>query len=288
MADGFEVIDAPPAAPARVGLIVSANRPPTGDALWENGLRFVAEAYRGDDLDEGGAWWEVCDLEDGTDPPDKGEGPGVPDPVSYLPWQVIESDPCLSRGHDDSRALRRLAANRPWKVEREFWSGVVAQAGGLPNDYLTNPATTDDLGSAGVVFALAALQRYLDDQIPGRGMIHATKTVVTAWTSAGLTRREGALILDLYDNVIVPGAGYDGTGPEGSPASSASAEWAYATGMVQFLDRPPTTVRSDDRSIASRNRDVWIAEQFVAAFHDGQAHGGVLVDLSDPCSTGAS
>jgi hypothetical protein len=286
MADGFEIIDAPPAAPARVGLVSSSNRP-TLTVRWENGIRFVPEAYRGDDLDAGGAWWEVCDVEDAADPPDKGIGPPVPDSVAYLPWIVVEADACLSRSDGEARVRRRLVANTSRKVELEFWSGVVAQAGGLPNDYLVNPATAEDLGTAGVVFGLAELQAYLADAIPGRGAIHCTVRVATAWQSAGLVRREGTLVLDLYDNIVIPGSGYPGTGPDGWAAPAAGQEYAFATGIPQYLEGPITAMR-DAAAGAQRNRFTWNAERTVAAFHDGLAHGGLLVDLGDACAVAAS
>lgn len=299
MANGFQRIPAPAAAPPRVGLITSAQTPDLGGARWQDGIVFHPQASLGTDALDGGAWWDGCDAglpsppyidpldaEPGT----KTTGPAELADVQYLPWVNVEAKeaPVTSFSEAEYQAIarQRLVANETTKVEREFWAGEVAQAGGLPNHYLTE-AATPVLGEYPLAYALARLQQYLADAIPGRGMVHCSTFTAALWHSAGMVRREGNLLLDLADNLIVPGGGYDGSGPEGQTAAVPQVtEYAYATGMVQFLHDdiifPSTYAEAIDRN---RNRVTLRAERLVAAFHDQQAQAAVLVDLTNPCGS---
>lgn len=304
--DGFALIPAPPLTPPRLGLLASAIRPnQEGDTRWVGGLKFRPFAQMGDQSLDGGAWWDTCMADPAwatVDPdavePDgiKGVGPPEVSTVFYLPWQMIEAKECNASGvalaEYEALSRQRLAANESRRLEREFWLGEIAQAGNLPNDYLANPATVDILvpGERALAYALGALQQYLADMVTGRGMIHCSVFLYSLWLSAGMVHRDGNVILDGMDNVVVPGTGYDASGPEGeTDAIPGELEWAYATNMVHVMESP-VIVPGDPAAFVgqSTNQVTLRAERFVAAFTDQQAHGAILVDMCNPCCTPAA
>lgn len=278
-------IAAPLPAPSRLGLLASAQRPDGLPREWINGVTFDPETCRGDD----DAWWD-CPPEGGDGPNAKATDSVRSSIITYIPWVAVEHDTCSAMGWREAdyeaRARRTLEASQGRKMEAELWSGGYTIAAGTNNAYLTNAILCADLGTAPLVYGLAELQEYLANTIDGRGMIHCTLRTATLWQSAGVVRREGALLLDLYDNIVVAGAGYDGSGPGNvAPPASGDTAWAYATGMVQVaLDG--VVITPGDLSEAldrSTNTVTYHAERYVGAWWDGCAHAGIEIDLCSPC-----
>lgn len=279
-------VDAPQATPPRLGLLSSAVRPTGVDPRWVNGIEFAPEAC----LDDDPIWWS-CPEGEGGSPPDPKQAESVrPGLVRYRPVTIVTHDTCSALGYTvadyQARARRALIAQQSRKMEAELWSGTAAIAANLPNAYLADAASAVDLGVFPLVYGLAALQQYLADTIPGRGMIHCTVRTATLWLSAGVIRREGTVLLDVMDNIVVPGTGYDGSGPGGTPAPlSGDRQWAYATGLVHVLEdeivlTPDTIGEALDRAT---NTVTMRAERTVAAFWDGCAHAAAEIDLCSPC-----
>lgn len=290
----YAPISPTPTAPPRLGLLASVA--PTTDAPtgWLNG--FVIENPEDcapTETDPG--WW--C-------PESEGEGSTAAGPtadpradhVYYRPWYARVTDGCSALTSPDdyaARARRKYVAAESRIIEAELWAGTVAQAAGFPNRYLTDAATVDDFGEQPFAYALASLQEYLAATIDGRGMIHATPRTATLWYAAQLIRREGNLLLDAFDNIVVAGQGYDGSGPGNvAPPLSGDRHYAYATSTVVVLREsqvqvdPPSLAEATDRDV---NRTEFTAGRIVAATWDGCAHAGVEVNLCEPtCSPGAS
>lgn len=133
------------------------------------------------------------------------------------------------------------------------------------------------------LYALAALQEHLAEVGCGRrGMIHATRNAVTLWHRYGLVRREGPMLLDLYDNVVVPGAGYDGSGPDGEVAT-AETTWVYATGLLEVRRGPVTVVPGELAEALDRatNTVEWRAWRPVLVSWDGEVHAGIRMQLCE-------
>jgi hypothetical protein len=279
-------IDAPQASPPRLGLLASAVRPTGVDPRWVNGIEFAPEAC----LDDDEVWWTCPEGEGGDAPGDKPSASNRPELVRYRPVELVAHDTCSALGYTiadyQARARRNLVATQSRKMEAELWSGTAAIAANFPNAYLADAASAVDLGLFPLVYGLAALQEYLAATIPGRGMIHATVRTVTLWLSAGVIRREGTVLLDVMDNIVVPGTGYDGSGPGGEPApASGDRAWAYATGLVHVLEDEIVATPSTIGEALDRTTNVVTmrAERTVAAFWDGCAHAAAEIDLCSTC-----
>lgn len=287
---GQMVAGALPATPPRLGLLASAPSPDlTADGGWLNGLVFAPEAAIGsgaapDDL-SGYTWWRPGPGKTVDPLPTKTIGER-PDLALACPYGIVEADtwPMQSVRSEDyvGRVTRLCAANLSRKLELELWTGAVSAAGDLGNNCLTS-TDGETLTGGRPVTAMAQLQRYLTDTINGRGMIHCTSTVAAYWHAWGLIRREGNLVLDLHDNIVVVGSGYTGTAP-GDADPAAGVEWAYATGVIQTLVdslmlNPDTLDAALDRST---NLVIWRAERAVMAWWDNIALAGTPVTIQEP------
>lgn len=198
----------------------------------------------------------------------------------------------LERGEGRARALLLVDQHR--QLEREFWTGEVHQAADpdLEGRWLAQDGVVTDLsgvGSSPLVYALAALQEALgsgsgDGVGCGRGMIHCTLQVATLWHAASAIRREGNLLLDVFDNIIVPGVGYDGSGPDGTVDGTGETSWAYATGIVDTRLAEILTRGAHD---PGNNDVVAIASREAIAYWDGCCHYGINVNLCDTACGGS-
>jgi hypothetical protein len=134
-----------------------------------------------------------------------------------------------------------------------------------------------------VVRGLGILQTIIARSGAGaQGMIHLTPEAAPNLLNS---RRVGKYLLDQFDNVIVPGVGYPGTGPSvDAPPSTAS--WMYATDMVSTRIQKDTKVFPDsfaealDRSQdGNPNTITFRAQRLAGASWDGFIAAGVLVTL---------
>lgn len=246
-----------------------------------------------------------------------------PDPVVYLPFQVVTSYSCSwgRTGQERRDKVRRqLDAGQAKAIERELWTGALSAAvDGTPNMSLAlygtggggalttadkavvrnpgyNPATAVttatpvDIGSA-----VAILSQALADYGPGaKGMIHMSPRAGEVAVQRGIAVEDGrggssVLRTKSRGDLIVVGSGYDGSGPGGDNPADPDHEWVHATPMVYYRlgdiqVLPPTDAEAVDR--ASNTWNVY-AERTVAAYWDGLFQASVLVDLGLPATSGA-
>jgi hypothetical protein len=173
--------------------------------------------------------------------------------LTYTPFVVDAYDRCSAFGFEaadyEGRARRALAARETKAVEGEWWRGALFPA----NPHLDNtgsaPAATNTTALAagaaqGLRTGLALLVQALADGNGGVGMIHARPFLVEQWFALYLISRanDGKLYTGA-GNLVVPGAGYPGTGPTGQ-AVTATSEWAYATDAPE-IHRGPVEVFSN-------------------------------------------
>lgn len=218
--------------------------------------------------------------------------------INVQPWYAWAGDICsaLPSGEDHyARAAALLDATSVLALEREFWRGDLAQAQGWGNPYLAALPAGHDLNGGTAVpagAALGALQQALANSGTGaRGMIHATRRTVDAWFSAhsGLRRDTsplGPVLYDEFDNLIVAGAGYDGSGPDGSLDVDGQTEWAYATDVADAGMGTAQPVGQFPLSALDRGKNLIEArdERFVAASWERCRHWGINVDLGTAIS----
>jgi hypothetical protein len=184
----------------------------------------------------------------------------------------------------EDRCRQQLEAAMPAAIEAEFWSGTIAQAAGLPNNYLTNDPTnvTPGSGPVSVLAGLGMLQTQLRKGMGGQGMIHVTPEAVPNLLNS---RRAGKYLLDMFDNIIIPGVGYPGTGPDGA-APETGTTWMYATDLVccrvakDITIYPSSFAEALDRGQnGAPNSITFRAFQIFAAYFDGFRQFCVNVEL---------
>lgn len=282
-------VSALPATPPRTSLLSSAVVVNERDR-WTAGFSYEPEAC-GEDAT--GAVDPCTVHSKALTPPTSGGS------VDVEPFQIWAGDSCSALSHAardfKARAQRKLAACESNLIENELWRGDIARASGWSNKYLAHQ-DSDVLSDAPLtpINALACLEQALAQcNCGGRGMIHAMPQIVTLWTHEGMLRREGNLILTINDTIVVPGSGYDGSGPQGAvdgdPIPATDGEiWAYATGMVHIrLDPPVVIPQTHDEALnRSTNTLAFRAERIVAATWDC-CHFAVSIN-ADLCDIGGA
>lgn len=167
----------------------------------------------------------------------------------YDPFTVVGRDDRSAFGWPNTdfasrvqRARRALRAHRGWQVENEFWSGLQIPTnyhlacspdtplvtprrtvvGAFPNP---DPAPGTTLGTAvSLGNSLAALDQAIADSDAGTGMIHATPFLVQMWMKLyNYIRDNNGFVFTVNHNLIVPGYGYPGTGPDAADRNVADA-----------------------------------------------------------------
>ena len=284
MARPAAVVAAPPAAPPRVGLLVSARTPTDDDTRWVNGFRY--------DPENPGLGYITSICDPGATDRDLDDSSTDVDWQPYIVGAGIKCSTLGAAGREwDAQARRALDAIAEYRISRELWRGDQAQAESLPNRYLAS-AESDIVTEAGpvdVVQGLACLEDYLAKTTGGRrGMIHANRTVVTWWMRFGLVRRDTGLLLTSVDTIVVPGAGYDGSTPDGADPVDGDV-WAYATDLVDVRRSAIDIFGGPNASGVDRtlNTVEIRAEQAAVASWDGIAHGAARLDV-DVCDIGGS
>lgn len=212
--------------------------------------------------------------------------------VQVFPYLIVANDFCSSFGYEardfKGRALRLLENAQHQALEREFWTGALAQAKGYPNNYLTNGSAPNfaDL-TAGTPVSVARGQQLLQDYLSsngfgGQGMIHCQPQTTPSLLNA---RRVGGLLLDIFDNIIVPGTGYPGT-TSSIAGSATNTAVMFATDLVMCRVESEGQVYPDsfqealDRGEGGfPNRIDFRAEKFGCAYWDGAIQAGVRVTL---------
>lgn len=236
---------------------------------------------------------------------DSGEIGSQPGSLEWTPYVVYADWECSTFSHNPNEleghyeaARRRLLATWQFQMERELWTGELAQAQGYPNRWLADSANADNLsetGAVGLTHGLACLTQYLSSNSGGQqGMIHATPQVVTHWMGLDLLYRQGSVILTkARDDVVVGGNGYTGGSPYGDDPATGDI-WAYATDIVEVREG-----QTDPEGIGgtagkpvqwidpTTNRIVIRSQKRALASFEGCRLGAVRLDVS-ACSFGGS
>jgi hypothetical protein len=280
-----EPVTASPALAPRTGLFASANLPEgpnrTVDGrvipAWVSGVTYTREGCM--ELSGLTNPCETLELED-------------PEPetlVKWMPYGVwagaicgITGSPATSLLDELSqKARRRLESSSQKQVERELWSGVLAQENaGNPeweNLWLTN-GDAEDLGTAATALdALACITQYLSAFEGQRGMIHATPQVATLWAETGAVYRSGNLLLTVAtDDIVVAGRGYGGNN---------TADLVFATDIVDVrLETPTVTGDSLSEVQFLKNRAIVRAHRLALASWDGCRHAQIQIDNLPACA----
>lgn len=210
----------------------------------------------------GGTTYEECFVVSGSglgpvESPAGKAATGALDRRGATPFTVTAEVDCSTPGFW-TRAQQvvgdLLTQSEQWQVERAFWTGLAA---GVPVVYphlaanteledahniilqtaATEIVTGGGAGALDVVEALGRLEGAIANCYDGVPVIHAPRVLAAAFVSEGLITREGPRYRTASGSIVVFGAGYPGTSPDG--VETAGVTWMYATGsMFVYRGRP--------------------------------------------------
>ncbi len=254
------------------------------------GLLSVVEP-RFDELDEhwrnGVTWQGLCGIGFTTfdDFCVTGAPPKTPNFSTPLrgatPFTPFAEVDCAPIGYDqafqEARAADALTRSESWQVENAFWTGTVAASGNkafphlaasssvidtsfLPNVTLQCAATTVTGSTVlDVVEAIGRLESALGTCLNGQGVLHVPLILGEQLFRAGVVKVDGPQIKTQAGNLVALGAGYPGTGPDGT--SIPNAVWVYITGPVFAYRSPVISFKFRDSFNRSENTAQMIAER---------------------------
>lgn len=156
-----------------------------------------------------------------------------------------------------ARGVDALTRTESWQVERAFWTGqaggdpgivyphlaadtAVLDAGILPSTTLQCAASTVT-GSVilDVVEGFGRLEAAYAGCANGQGVIHVPTILAEQLWRANIVKEFGPTLRSQLGNLVAVGAGYPGTGPDGT--SIPNAVWVYMTGPVFAYRAAPET-----------------------------------------------
>lgn len=238
-------------SPPRYGLMASSQVIQESDPHFGQGISWVPEpcATQGAGLDP------TCGTELDFDvPEDECE---LREFQTILAWEASRLSN-LDRTDIEARTIRKLERSESRQLEAELWLGALAQAGSYDQFYLTGP-DTDVLEGGNAIpldWAVATLQQEAATAWDGApAMLHASVFTVSLMYKRELIRREGGLWRDAFDNIVVAGVGYDGSGPEDPADDTRDTAWIYATTPVVVRRGPVTTEAAG--AYATNERFLW-------------------------------
>lgn len=219
-------VDAPPvdATPA-TGLLPLARKPSTSDERWTGGYEYLPKVpprnLRNRSL---------------LTPADQGAnlGSGVTNTplVQTTPWQLEVEHRIttfqMNTGDPEADAREQLEAYTSMLLERELWTGEIKALENLPNRVLSSVSAITVTGAAqppqkAVGLLVDAITSPTGGKMPGPIMIHMPKRMALLLPDGWRNPQT----LEDHGFVVVAGAGYPGTGPNGT-----GDNWIYATEVV--------------------------------------------------------
>lgn len=204
-----------------------------------------------------------------------------------VPFNVFGEFDCSPVGYSQqeraAQAADALTRNESWQVERAFWTGAVAGVG--PTIYQVSPhlaANTAIVDTAGVTLQCAAtpvsgttvldvvegigrLEAAMSNCFNGQFVIHVPLVLGEALFQWNTVDIYGGQIKTKAGNLVALGAGYTGSGPDGTFISNAS--WVYATPPVIAYRSSPETFSYKEMINRTNNTLQSIVERtYVLAF----------------------
>jgi hypothetical protein len=266
-----EIVEAPPITPARYGLASVAIPQSTDGTHWQLGV-----AYEPDAVVPVGVLAGACT---GPVTIDLAGAPGL---VEGLPFAVYAGFNCPLIGEPDDeitqRAVTALDAGG-WQrgAEQALWGSVAID--GLSSQF--NKTSPDVVANnVDVVTAVAALEDTLGDAYLGQGVIHGKRGVSAFAAAHQLVEHEAGVAVTPAGSAWVFGAGYDGSGPDGSDAPAAGHGWLFATGKVTVRRGPALVLGTRGTGLdRSTNGTVRFVEQVVVLTVEGP-FAAALVDFT--------
>lgn len=288
MAGPRQIVDPPTFTPHRFGLLSVVQTPSPTGPHWQNGVTWSSFC-----LDEGmgDTTYDECIATTGSPEGDVPEPSAKATNVEHTlrgatPFTAYVRFDCPPVGNADAQrvATDALAQSEMYQVERTFWTGIVdgqtlafphlaADAEVVDNDGIVLQVVASPVATGApldIISALGLLEQGLADCYGGTGVIHVPVKLLPLLDAAELVHpvggrdvssgQFGRQLQTLNGNLIAVGAGYPGTGPDGTdPGDGAS--WMYATGPV-FMYRSGAQVTPFTSAINRENNTIeMIAER---------------------------
>lgn len=306
MAGPRQIVDSPTFTSRPFGLLSVVQTPTANGPHWQNGVTWQSYCL----ADMGSVTYDECIATTGA--PD---GP-VPEPSvkesnvdsvlrGATPFTPYVRFDCPPVGNDDARrvATDALARSEAWQVERAFWTGQVdgvelafphlaanAEVVDGQDALLQLTASPVATGAAlDVVTGLGLLEQELADCYGGVGVIHVPAKLLPTLDAFGLLRpvqgrdvssgQFGRQLQTLNGNLVAIGAGYPGTGPDGTDPGSDES-WMYATGAV-FMYRSDVKIHTDAQSLNRENNTLELIAERTYVLGWDCCLLAVLVQLGD-------
>lgn len=308
MAGPRQIIDPPTFSSSRYGLLSVVQTPDSSEPHWQNGVTW-SSFCPADGM--GDTTYDECIATTGAP-----EG-AVPSPVTKMvnvdhtlrgatPFTVYTRFDCAPVGNAEAQriATTALAQVEQWQVEQAFATGLLETGQRLAFPHLA--ATAEVRDNAGVVLqpvtstavtgapvdvatGLGRLEQALADCYGGRGVIHVPSRALPTLDAYTLVRpvggrdtgtgQFGRQLETLAGNLVAVGAGYPGTGPDGT--GSTTTAWLYATGPV-FMYRSNVHVNPFSSTVNRADNTIeMIAERTYVLGFDCCLHA-VQVELGVP------
>ena len=211
---------------------------------------------------------------------------------------VDQCNPYLAKEPEfRQRLMQAYAAVESYPVEREFMTGTL-----LPDNPSLFRQIKDDgtLGTPDVsVYPAGDTAQhpvpglaYLENAIAAtgkQGIIHCSPAVVTAWFGHLLVADKNSVLVTHNGTTVIPGYGYQDAGdPDGHTGSGSTAEWAFATGLLEIRRGDPYMVPGDNDEYSAiaeatdrtNNLTTFRYEREYLVDWDTTFQAGVLIDWS--------
>lgn len=194
---------------------------------------------------------------------------------------------CTSRGlvFDEflQRAQTAFQARESAGLERAFWLGLKDETPtNLDTPFIADTDAT--VLNSGTKTSVANALALLEDSIAAEGqagMIHmpAALAAVGGFNLNQEGSGTNARLVTKLGTVVVPGAGYPGTGKDVT-AITGTSQWAFATGAIEVRRSPLLSTPTDPREALNRSTNTYTVtlERMYLVTWDTCIHSAVLVD----------
>lgn len=263
------LVAAPPRTPLPHGLFSTVTFRAGGDTRWYAGVQFEQAPAR---LLAGVAAGGYCTDPAGVEGLPVGHPARECDLGEATAFTVVAGQKSSAAGGGNPRAAMEslLASREERAVEHALWTGVL---GNTPN-----LRDADVLAGAAVsaVAGVGLLEEWLATEYGAQGIIHMPR-MVAASGPAGI-KPSGQTLRTVLGTPVAAGSGYDGTGPDGTPATG-TARWVYATPAITGYRSDVTVTEMFDRG---SNDLIVHAERDYLLMFDNSAAAAALIDLAAP------
>lgn len=292
------VIDGPPPAPPRYGLLQAAEKLLGGVRFVTDNDRWLNSVKQLPYFHHAGATHSPFDQ---SGPATKEQGE-TDDEVQFWPLTVYVPGTCSAfRIEDEDEFQARININLA-AVESAVVANAVLTGDGLP---VGSPRLSDGQGTfpngntaATLPQAIAALEGAIA-RSRRAGIIHMSPIAASLLSAAGHVfmldpsdARGQDVLMTRLGTLVIPDAGYiDGATPAPSPGShpapTATQEWIYASGFVDVrrtatFVSPPTLAEALDRGLGATlgnpNTITFLAERYYLVNWDNTLQAAVLAN----------